>query len=264
MRAKIVSEIAAACLLAFPVSGAAQTCVEPPAGLVSWWPAEGTTVDVAGTNHGSMQGGASFGPGHVGSTFVLDGFDDHILVADDPSLNLERITIEAWVKTPGSDDFFIASKSGSTGIFGYEIGLHPSGVSRFLLNGGVGGSDVLGTSHINDGAYHHVAATYDGTRLSVYVDGVLETRHSAPTSISYEPGTGFLIGAREFGPLPGFWPGEIDELGVYSRALCSNEIEAIFGAGSSGKCFGGVMTDCSIFLGDFESGDTGMWSTAFP
>ena len=66
-----------------------------PAGLVSWWPAEGHSKDIVGTRHGTLKNGAAFGPGIIGQAFKLDGVDDMI---DLGPWNLgTRWTIEAFL-----------------------------------------------------------------------------------------------------------------------------------------------------------------------
>ena len=37
---------------------AAQDCVEPPAGLIAWWPGEGNAKDIAGGHDGSTASGS--------------------------------------------------------------------------------------------------------------------------------------------------------------------------------------------------------------
>ena len=54
-------------------SASAQTCAQPPAGLVSWWPGDGNAQDIIGPNDGTLQGGATFAPGVVGEAFKLNG-----------------------------------------------------------------------------------------------------------------------------------------------------------------------------------------------
>jgi hypothetical protein len=72
----------------------AQTCVPPPAGLVSWWPGEGNAQDITGPNDGTLQGGTTF-EGIVGQAFRFDGTNDYIRVRHHPSLNLaSALTIE--------------------------------------------------------------------------------------------------------------------------------------------------------------------------
>ncbi len=39
---------------------AAQDCVEPPAGLIAWWPGEGNAKDIAGGHDGLILGGMGF------------------------------------------------------------------------------------------------------------------------------------------------------------------------------------------------------------
>jgi len=60
------------------VSGVARCsgadCLPAPAGLISWWPGDGNANDIFGTNHGTLQGGATAnGAGIADSAFVFDG-----------------------------------------------------------------------------------------------------------------------------------------------------------------------------------------------
>jgi len=108
--------------------------------------------------------------------------------------------------------------------------------------------DTAGTSHIiqtpggvvRTNVYQHVAVTYDkGSGVAqLFVNGALATQAQLGTftpqtspdlSIGYRPNT------VPFGPT--FFVGRIDEVSLYSRALSSNEVQAIYNAGSAGKCF---------------------------
>jgi len=55
-----------------PASGA-DSCVNPPRGLVSWWPADGNAYDAQGPNHGTLQDGATFTLGLAEGAISLDG-----------------------------------------------------------------------------------------------------------------------------------------------------------------------------------------------
>ena len=61
------------CLACLNAGLFAQTCVPPPAGLVSWWGGQGDATDTAGGNNGVLQGNAAYGPGMVGQAFSFDG-----------------------------------------------------------------------------------------------------------------------------------------------------------------------------------------------
>jgi hypothetical protein len=174
------------------------------------------------------------------------------------------MTLEAWIQTSEVDNHFIVSKSGSTGTFGYEldVGMINGGRARFTLNGGLdGATDVHGTTILADGQFHHLVATFDGARSKLYVDGSLEGRQLSTKAPLYEPGSQLFVGARELSGIPGFFPGIVDELTLYSRALCAAEVAAIYDAGATGKCSGGLVVDCPILTDNFEFGDLGEWST---
>jgi hypothetical protein len=64
---------AAVIALALPGAARAQTCVTPPADLVSWWKGDGSALDVMGANPGTLQGGVTFPAGKVGPSFCFDG-----------------------------------------------------------------------------------------------------------------------------------------------------------------------------------------------
>ena len=264
---RIANRVLALTFLAvnLPSLGQAQLCVQPPVDIVSWWPAEMSAEDVIGDNEGALQNGAGFEQGVVGSAFNLSDFStEHVLVDDDPSLNIQEFTIEGWVRTPGLINSFVASKSAESGILGYELGIHPNTVVRFTINGGINAADLIGTTSITDNQWHHVAATYKTPRAKIYVDGVLDAQQVIDAAVLYEDGTSFFIGARRFPGIPGYCPGQIDELTFYSRALFSTEIEGIFNVGSAGKCDGGIVLPWPIFQDDFELGDTSEWTTTVP
>ena len=91
----------------------------------------------------------------------------------------------------------------------------------------------------------HVAGTYDGSRMRLYVDGVeigskpLAGQVQVNTCLSWEPPGGVCvtdnpvtIGGEENGSLPrvvdGEFDGRIDEVRLYNRALSAAEILTIY------------------------------------
>ena len=168
----------------------AQSCVQPPSGLVSWWPGDGDADDIVDGNPGSLEKGAMFAPGKVGKAFSLDGVDDHIRVEHNPdNLNLNQMTIDAWIqKTPtpkaSSWSFFVQKIAGRDDR-NFLFGLNPTGMGGFnpgalIFTFTVGGPFATqrcmqGTQDLFDGYFHHVAATWDGSEMKVYVDGEDQT-----------------------------------------------------------------------------------------
>jgi hypothetical protein len=227
----------------------AAPCATPPAGLVSWWPGEGTANDIAGMNSGTLVNGVAFAPGKVGQAFSFDGTSSYIRVPDNPSLHFTNaMTIEAWIYPTSLGAYQnIVSKWDWPGVNaqkGYTTTVLPGGqVNMGICSDGScaqgsGGSlcSVSGTSSLPVNQWTHFAGTYDGSYLSVYVNGVFENREAYASGIF--PGTNDLvIGAVVGGSTPvSPFGGLIDEPAVYNRALSAAEIQAIYNAGSAGKC----------------------------
>ncbi|ODS37678.1 MAG: hypothetical protein A7315_03895 [Candidatus Altiarchaeales archaeon WOR_SM1_79] len=127
-------------------------------------------------NHGQGGSGTSgYVPtridGKICKAQDFDGTDDHISAADSPSLSItgDAITLEAWVNYAGSSDpMGILSKDGYDG--GYRFLVSTGGNIIFQLTGNTYNLWSWGT--INSGSWHHIAARYDGSWMSIYIDGI--------------------------------------------------------------------------------------------
>ena len=230
------------------------SCVPPPSNMVSWWPGDGNANDIWDSNPGTLQGGATFAPGEVGQAFSLDGIDGRVDVPDNPNLNpgTGSFTVDAWVfKTRLQNDMAIApvvAKHVGDFLNGYVLSAGNGGIG-FTTNeieaaaGDANGNRVdLSTGvNISLNTWTHLAMTFDGSTktLNIYKDGVLIGSGSNPQVGSIDPsGQIFRIGSYRrifFGRIETF-PGEIDEVEYFNRALSQAEIQSIVNAGSSGKC----------------------------
>src|SRR5262249_37305544 len=94
---------------------------------------------------------------------------------------------------------------------------------------------------VNNGAFHLVAVTYDGTTEAVYLDG-LRIGSTAFTQTGYAPGYQYQIGTGFTANWPAtngnyfYFQGLIDEVEIFNRAISQADILAIFNAGTAGKC----------------------------
>jgi len=223
-------------------------CTSSPSGIVSWWPGEGTGNDIAGVNNGTWAGFGSlnaYAAGIVGTSFVFDGTHrDRVDIGNPANLQLQNFTIEAWIKRSSAtvvslDDNFADGSIAGNGayIFGYGVG----GYGLFLLDAGEVGltknsyGDIHVSPAVTDTNWHHVAVTKSGSNVVFYVDGTLLPAPS-PYSDTFQFTTSAAIGSRGDGGGNTFY-GNIDELSIYNRGLSSTEIQAIYAAGSAGKCF---------------------------
>ena len=203
-------------------------CILPPSGMVSWWPGDGNSNDIMGTNNGTLENGATFAAGMAGQSFSFDGTDDYLQVPDSASLDLtSQITIDAWIN-PAALGRRVVDKITAGASDGYLLDIWPGNV-RFI----VGNQGVNGSTPLTSGAWTHIAATYDGSQMRVYVNGVLDG--SLTTNIAIPVNSLPLrIGADQNGSNQ--FNGLIDEVEIFNRALSAAEIQSIYTAGSDGKC----------------------------
>ncbi len=210
------------------------TCVAPPTNLISWWRGEGNALDAVSGNDGFAYGGADYGPGRVGTGFLMSGSGSVVQIngQSPPNLQIQDLTIEAWIRR-ASTTATSRDGNGNGHIFGFDSGgyglyLNPSGhpaLSKVQI------SAVTSTASITDTNLHHLAVTKSNSVVIFYIDGV-----AYPAS-AYNPGFTFTTPAYIGGLLTNytFW-GTIDEVSVYNRALSASEVQSVFNAAGSGKC----------------------------
>jgi hypothetical protein len=220
------------CLFLFTPAknSAAQACIEPPPDLVSWWPGDGNADDIQGGNHGRINSGVTFASGMVGQAFSFD--DTGRMNAPTSGLpigNHDR-TLELWVKV----DNFIAGEAyfagyGNFGSFNKTYHLGTTGNVLFFSQWG---HAVTGPALQTD-RWYHVAVTNIGSFVTLYLDGTVVATNNL--RISTPEHKVFHVGSLPDDTYRRL-DGRIDEVGIYSRALSTTEIQAIFTAGTDGKC----------------------------
>src|ERR1043166_8194305 len=223
-------------------------CVAPPSGLVSWWPGEGNAHDIVSHNNGALNNGAGFDVGEVGQGFSLDGSDDEVRIGNPASLKLNSISIDAWVKptnTPGDYQAILTKWNQNTGTGSggdsYGLWLFNSG-STFQLFSAIhqtNGAEpfrIAGNVPLNQ--FSHVAMTYDSATgaFAIYVTGSVVSPTTVTALGLVQSDVDVHIGRENDNIVPRFFPGVIDEVEVFDRALSQPEIQAIYDAGSAGKC----------------------------
>jgi len=154
---------------------------------------------------------------------------------DEPSstaLKLTKFSVAAWFKTSSTfpDDGFIVNKGGSgsdSSGQNQNYGLWFNSAER--ASGGyetTSGSNKFVTSPttFNDNQWHHGVVTFDGSIVKLYIDG-LQVSSLASTSTPDNTGNQPLrIGANSRASSD-FFVGQIDEVGVWDRALLKEEID---------------------------------------
>jgi hypothetical protein len=168
---------------------------------------------------GALFSFALHAPAQTGPGYALSFSGTNYVAVDAGYVPLynSSYTIEAWIK-PNS--------MGNYGIIGWGNYGTSNGINALSLRtNGVANSwwqsDLVATNTTLAGAWHHVAATYDGTWRKIYLDGTLVASnnlagHSVPTATNLTIG---LVGPSDY------FNGTIDEVSVWNQALPQSQIQ---------------------------------------
>jgi hypothetical protein len=189
----------------------------------------GTTIaDASGHgNTGTVSNTTWSSTGHSGSALSFNGTNSWVTVPDSASLDLTSgMTLEAWVKPTQSGGWQTALIKEDAPQTELSYGLYASTdsgqPSAHVLVGAPPDTFQRATTSTPAGAWTHIAATYDGTTLRVYVNGVQEASKplSGPITTSNDP---LRIGGNN---IWGEWfSGLIDDIRIYNHALTTTEIQ---------------------------------------
>ena len=221
--------------------------MSPPAGLVSWWRAEGNANDAGGGFNNGAAYYVGYTAGEVNQAFSFNGGDAVVCVADSPNLRFTTaLTLEAWVKPAANAGQAILSKwdvYSGVNQMAYNFYLDSGGHLCLTLSpsGTYSGAIIVSSANaLPLGTWTHVAGTFDGTTVTVYTNGIPQVSQTWAGNTIY-PGTdalgiGGVVGGGSNGAVGGPFDGAIDEASVYSTCLSASDILAIYNAGSAGKC----------------------------
>jgi len=199
--------------------------ITPISGLLASWSFNELSGTVA-TDETGLHAGSIFGTTRVvginGNALKFNGVSDHILVSGsnfNPQNN--QFSFSFWFKL---------SEAGAGGTFisqneKYKVRIDPQGKLSFALYTPVWKSIVMAYSdRILDLNWHHVAATYDGTEMKLFVDGVLKA--SDINSGNLHTSTADIFIGQTY--TTDFFKGFIDEMQVYGKTLTLNEINQLY------------------------------------
>jgi len=184
----------------------------------------GTTVaDSSGNaNTGTISNATWTTQGKFGNALVFNGTNALVTVNNSASLQLTTgMTLEAWV-------YPTVTLSGWTDVVYKQVDIYyleaESGVGAPATGGTFAGTPatIYGTSAVPANSWTHLAATYDGAMLRLYVNGVQVSSHAQTGAISSSANPVQIGGDTIYGQ---YFQGRIDEVRIYNRALSQAEIQ---------------------------------------
>ncbi|MCX5785370.1 MAG: FlgO family outer membrane protein [Elusimicrobia bacterium] len=214
-----------------------------PGGMVYYWnfdDVSGTVAnDVFGGNSAWLNGPVPTMSGKVNSALTFEG-NNYLKVSDWPGIKISKeVTIEAWVNYK-TINFFdsgarIFCRSGS---YCFIIGgpeNHDSNLAIYMWGLSNPGW-YRGNTRLLPNTWYHVAVTYDGSRITSYINGEIDSSFGAAGLLERGTNNAFIgwdpeAAAGYHAPLNGV----IDEVAVYNRALNRSEIADHYNKGLLGK-----------------------------
>ncbi|MCI0669588.1 MAG: Ig-like domain-containing protein, partial [Myxococcaceae bacterium] len=191
-----------------------------------------TAADASGNGHTATLGGAiaTLGgatwttAGRYGSALSFDGLNAWVTINDATALDLTTgMTLEAWVRPNAvPQDWTTVLLKENVGGLAYALYGSDGNSRPPVVYANVGGDQAtVATTTLPTNAWTHLAATYDGATMRLYVNGKQVTSRtlSGPMATSDRP---LRIGGNSvWGE---FFNGLIDEVRIYNRALSQAEI----------------------------------------
>ncbi|MBD3182286.1 hypothetical protein GF312_08340 [Candidatus Poribacteria bacterium] len=177
-------------------------------------------------NNGALIGSPKWVDGKSGKALEFDAGGDSVEVKSSDSINVtQAITMEMWVKTPGGAEVKQAGiEKGSWAVGEYSIyPVYEGGtvIQFFDLPPACGDAGIRGPG-IADNEWHHLAGTWDGTTINLYIDGELVKSGGCAGELK-ESNESLHIGSRLGGER--YLTGTVDEVRIYNRSLSQDEIK---------------------------------------
>ena len=222
-------------------------CILPPPDLVSWWSGDGNAEDFVDGNHGALKNGATYTAGRVDQAFSFDGLDDYVEVPDANNLDItNELTIDAWFYNKGNIDPRMRWQRIIHKNYRENYEMWIDDFNR-KLSFRIGDGTVNNIATLSSGTtiqfdtWYHVAAVYDGSSMKLYLNGDLSNSMSTTAITALGITTDPVIIGNVGTDITSFnhnrpFNGLIDEVEIFNRALLQSEIQAIYLAGSAGKC----------------------------
>jgi O-glycosyl hydrolase len=225
---------------------------------VAWYPLNGNALDASGHgNNGVIFGNVTFVPGNLfAQAAQFDGVSSYVQI---PLSISNNFTISCWVKTTNTaasaDEWWWGE-----GIVDGEVQsmTNDFGLSLVGTNAAFGGGNplfdmtIFSTNAINDGQWHHIAATRDavGGTMKLFVDGALQAIFTGGPTGTQNAAPNLRIGSIQTGVAAGFFAGTIGDVQLFDYAFADSQISQLMNHPPSLNAISNVsiLAGCTLLL----------------
>lgn len=199
--------------------------------LIAYYPFTGNTQDESGNQLHGQAGGAVPATDYFGipqRAYFFPGGNQNISVANKPILNFQSgITVSCWFKPnalPEKETFLLSHGSWQNR---WKVSITPDKKIRWTVNTVQSIGDLDGLENLVNDSFYHLAVTYDGSLMAIYIDGELHNfRHlSGPIRTSTSP---FLMGQMLPGETGYNYNGVLDEVRIFDHALSPEQVNQLY------------------------------------
>lgn len=208
-------------------------------GLIAYWSFDGNAEDSSGNGYDAEENGdVSYVPGKFGQALDLENDRAYLVVENNVDIQLksaDTFTVSVYVHpsdTAHGDIFYhgLGCSTWSSWFLGMQ-GSEPDAALVpdsfvFGVRTGNGGGYTGISAKASAGEWIHVAATYDGSVLKLYVDGVQEADLETD-DMPYDSQEKLHIGGDPGCGGRSWYTGLLDDARIYNRAFTENEITAL-------------------------------------
>ena len=210
-------------------------------GLVGLWPmwegggvGEGSIKDLTPNRNNGEQLGGPLWVADDGLVLSFDGVDDRVVIADDPALkDFTALSLAAWINptaSGGASASRIAHKSRTATADDYALNYISTDKLQLRINTDGGQTLLNGLTTITPNTgWYHALGTWDGSEMSVFLNGVSDATPVARTGTLTDNNQLFAIGAHEGTQTDRAFAGKIGIVTIWNRVLTAGEI-AFLGA----------------------------------
>ena len=208
----------------------------PSNGLVGYWGFNGNANDESGNGNNGTVNGATLTTdrfGNADNAYSFDGIDDYINIPDNISLNNPNLSVGFWIYTNSVifQQVFYKVSGGTAQNEEYSIPINLNNQNEINLDlknnscsPGVGWVSFSNAATLSN--WRYVTFTHDGSITRFYLDGNLINSQNASFNIANCPGGDLILGISW--DFQNAFNGKLDDIGIWDRALDSNEVNDLF------------------------------------